>query len=187
MPYRQQTWPFFAFALRTSGDPRLLIGAIRASVAELTRKEAVYDFKTMEEHLAASVAQRRFATILMGVFAGAALALAAVGIYGVVSYSVSQRTHEIGIRMALGAQRSDILKLVLGQGMVLTLVGVGLGLAASLGLTRLLRNLLFGVTATDPVTFASVSLLLVGVSLLASSIPAWWATRVDPKVALRYE
>ncbi|MCS6806170.1 MAG: ABC transporter permease, partial [Blastocatellia bacterium] len=187
VPYRQQTWPFFAFALRTSGDPRLLIGAIRASVAELTRKEAVYDFKTMEEHLAASVARRRFATVLLGLFAGLALVLAAIGIYGVISHSTSQRTHEIAIRMALGAQRWDVLKLVLGQGMILAVIGVGIGLVAALMLTRLLSSLLFGVSPTDPLTFVVVAFLLTNVALVACYVPARRATRVDPMVALRYE
>ncbi len=187
LPYRQQTWDFMSFVLRTNGDPLRLVGGVRGQVRAVDKDQPVYGIRTMEQYVSASVAQRRFSMLLLGIFAALAVALAAGGTYGVISYSVSQRTHEIGIRMALGAQRRDIFKLVVGQGMGPVLIGVGIGLAASLALTRFLSSLLFGVSATDPVTFAGVAVLLAAVALLACYIPARRATRVDPLVALRYE
>jgi len=149
--------------------------------------QPVFNIKTMEEILARSLLPQTFPMALMAIFASLALLLTSVGLYGVISYSVSQRTHEIGIRMALGAQPRDIFRLVVGQGMVLTLIGVGVGLVASFALTRFLESMLFGVSATDPATFAGVAVLLAAVALLACYIPARRATRVDPLVALRYE
>jgi len=141
----------------------------------------------MDDLIADSLASQRFSMIILGVFAALALLLASVGIYGVVSYVVGQRTHEIGIRMALGASRMDILRLVLGSSGELTLSGVGVGLAAALGLTRLMARMLYGISATDPLTFAAVSAVLIFVALLATYLPARRASRVDPMVALRYE
>jgi putative ABC transport system permease protein len=164
-----------------------LAAAIRKQALATDPNEPVYHVLKMDEHMSNSLAERRFQTLLLGVFAGIALVIATVGIYGVISYAVSRRTHEIGVRMALGAQRSDVLRMVIWQGMRLTLVGVALGLAAALALTRVLRNLLFEVSATDPATFASITLLLVGVALIARFIPARRATKVDPLQALRHE
>jgi ABC-type antimicrobial peptide transport system permease subunit len=141
----------------------------------------------MEQVLAQSIAPRRFSMMLLTVFSVVALALASLGIYGLMSYVVAQSTREIGVRMALGAEVSDVLKLVLGQGMKLALVGVALGLVASLVLTRMMKTLLFGVSATDPLTFAAIALLLTGVALLACWLPARRATNVDPMIALRVE
>jgi putative ABC transport system permease protein len=141
----------------------------------------------MDEIVSEAVARQRFSMLLLGVFAGLALVLAAVGIYGVMSYSVAQRTREIGIRMALGAKSSDVLKMAVGQGLRLVFAGIVIGLAAALILTRVMASLLFGVSATDPATFATISLVLFSAALLASYIPARRATKVDPMVALRYQ
>jgi putative ABC transport system permease protein len=147
----------------------------------------VYRVTTMERMVADSLAQRRFSMFLFGVFAALALVLAVVGLYGVMSYAVAQRTHEIGLRMALGAQGRDVLRMIIGQGMTLVAVGLGLGLLGALMLTRVMSSLLYGVSATDPLTYAGIALLLAAVAFLASYIPARRATKVDPMVALRYE
>ena len=161
--------------------------AIRNQIRALEPNEPVNQVISMDRRLSDSVAQRRYQTLLFGVFAAVALVIAAVGIYGVISYGVGQRSHEIGIRMALGAQSGDVLRMVIGQGMRLTMIGAALGVAAALGLTRALESLLFGISATDSVTFVSVTLLLVIVALVASYIPARRATKVDPLLALRHE
>src|SRR5262245_45566592 len=164
-----------------------LAAAIRNQAQAIDPNEPVYQVTRMDERLSNTVAERRFQTLLLSLFAGIALVIAAVGIYGVVSYAVSRRTHEIGVRIALGAQAGDVLRMVIWRGMRLTLVGVALGLAAALALTRVLKNLLFEMSATDPATFAMISLLLVGVALIASYIPARRATKVNPLQALRHE
>jgi putative ABC transport system permease protein len=181
---------FFAprdLVVKTDVEPLSLASAVRQTVWQIDKDQPVSNIRTMEEIAAESVARQRFSMLLLAIFAGVALLLAAVGIYGVMSYSVTQRRNEIGIRMALGAQKSDVLKLTVGQGLKLVLTGVVFGLVGAFMLTRLMSSLLFGVGATDPTTFVSISLVLIGVALLASYIPARRATRVDPLVALRYE
>jgi putative ABC transport system permease protein len=176
-----------SLSVRASGDPAQLIGAIRQQVLSTDKDQPVFNARTMEQVIAESIASRRFAMLLLSIFACVALLLASVGIYGVMSYSVTQRTHEIGIRMALGASTRDVMKMIVGHGMGLTLLGVGCGLVAAILLSRFLSSLLFGVSAADPLTYGGVSLLLILVALVACYIPARRATRVDPMVALRYE
>lgn len=171
--------------VRGAVDPRGLAIAVATEVRSVDKNQPVYDMKTMEERLEASVAPRRFKTLLLGIFATMALLLAGVGIYGVMSYSVAQRTREIGVRMALGANSSDVLRTVVGEAGVLVVLGIALGLAGAIGLTHLLAGLLYGLRATDPTTFIALSLLLSGVALLASYFPARKAAAVDPVVALR--
>ncbi len=172
-------------AVRTTTEPSTLVGAIRHEAQQLDREQPIAGIATMEELLATSLSQSRFSTLLLAMFAGVALILAAVGIYGVMAYSVAQRTHEIGIRVALGAQAGDVLNLVIRQGLTLAVAGVAIGLGAALIMTRVMTSLLYGVTATDPITFAIIPVVLTGVALVASFIPARRATKVDPMVALR--
>ena len=173
--------------VRTTVEPLSLAQSVRGQIAALDKDQPVFNVRTMEQALARSVAARRFSTILLSVFAALALVLAAVGIYGVISYSVAQRTREVGIRMALGAQTTDVLKLVVRDGLKLVVIGVAIGLAGAFMLTRLMSTLLFGVTPTDIVTYATVALALIGVALAACYIPARRAAKVDPLVALRFE
>jgi putative ABC transport system permease protein len=186
-PLGEDLQRFMTLVVRSAGSDPGLAASLREEVRALDKSLPVVSIKTMNEYLYESLSRRRFNMLLLGVFAGLALMLAAVGIYGVVSYSVTQRTHEIGVRMAIGARQRDILKLVVGQAMRLALTGIAIGLVASFALTRLMESLLYGVSATDPMTFAFISLILTGVALGACFVPARRATKVDPMIALRYE
>jgi len=187
VPFPQSPDSTMEVALFTAVEPTSMVTAVRNAVAAIDPEQPVFDISTMDERLAASVAPRRFNLLLLASFALLAMLLASVGIYGVVSYAAVQRTHEVGVRMALGAQRRDVLKLILAQGMVLLLIGIGVGLIGAFLLTRFLSALLYGVRPTDSATFAAVSLLLAAVAIVACYIPARRANRVDPMVALRYE
>jgi predicted permease len=186
-PHSQNPASTMNVAARTTTDPLSLVAAITKEARSLDPNVPIYDVKTMEQRLSESLARRRFAMFALGLFAVVAMLLAIIGIYGVMSYSVAQRTREIGIRVALGAQTLDVLKMVVGQGMLLAIIGVCIGLLGALGVTRVMASLLFGVSAIDLTTFAGITLLLLAVALLACLIPARKATRVDPMVALRYE
>jgi len=191
LPYRQADLllPVFQLSvvMRTAGDPSLETSALRSALAEIDPNQPLVKVRTMEENMATTVAQPRFRTWLIGILAMLALVLAAVGVYGVMSYTVTQRTSEIGVRVALGAQPKDVFRIIVGEGLRLALFGVGVGLVAALVLTRLLQSFLFGISAYDPLTFIAVSLLLTLVAVAASYFPARRATRVDPMIALRYE
>jgi predicted permease len=184
--YQMSSQSVFLVA-RTNGDPAALGAALREAVHGVDPGQPVSDLKTMEQRVALSMGPRRSAVVLLTVFAIMAVGLAAVGLFGLIRYNVEQRTQEIGVRMALGASSGDVLKMVLGEGLRLALAGVGVGLLAAFALTRVLAGLLYGVSATDPLTFVSMALLLTLVALFASWLPARRATRVDPLVALRYE
>jgi putative ABC transport system permease protein len=174
-------------AVHTMGDPMTLAGALRTAVATIDRDQPVYDMRTIEQRLSGRLATRRFNVFLLGTFAALALVLATVGVYGVISYLVTQRNHEIGIRMALGARPGDVRWLVAAQGLRVIVVGLCIGLVAAFAITRVLRSFLFGISPTDPATFAGVSLVLGLVTFLAFYLPARRATKVDPMVTLRHE
>jgi predicted permease len=174
-----------ALVVRTAVDPMSLAASVRNAIWAVDKDQPVSNMNAMEDVVARALARQRFSMLLLAIFAGLALVLAAVGIYGVMSYSVAQQTREIGIRIALGAQRGDVLKMTVMQGLKLVVVGLAIGLAAAFVLTRVMASLLFGISATDPLTFLVISVVLLGVALLASYIPALRATRVDPMVALR--
>jgi putative ABC transport system permease protein len=187
--FAQSQMPMSAMTavVRAAGDPRALQRSVRGVVQSLDANAPVYAVRTVAEVLDRSVATPRFNTVLLGLFAAVALILTMVGLYGVISCSVSENTQQIGIRVALGAQRSHVFKLVVGQGVILALSGVVIGLGAAYGLTRLMSSLLFGVESTDPWTFSGVALLLLSVAAVACYLPARRAMNVDPMVALRYE
>jgi putative ABC transport system permease protein len=176
-----------ALVVRTSGDPMSLVSAIRSRIADMDRDLPLSNMRTMDQILSESILRPRFNMLLITIFAVVAMVLASVGIYGVISYSVSQRTHEIGVRIALGAQPRDIFRIVVGQGLKLAITGVGAGLVVAFALTRVMVSLLYGVEATDPLTFAAISAVLTSIVIMASYIPARRATKVDPMISLRYE
>jgi len=187
LAFPQLTFSAMSIIVRAVADPNQLIASVREQVKAIDPDQPIYNIRTLDEIRAQSVAPQRLNLTLLSLFAGIALVLAIVGIYGVMSYTVTQRTHEIGIRMAIGAQRRDVFKMVIGQGMMLALFGIALGLLGAFGLTRLMTTMLFSVEPTDPATFVGIAALLTGVALVACYVPSRRATKVDPLVALRYE
>jgi predicted permease len=187
VPYSQNPRNYMGVVLRAAGEPMALTGAARDEVMKIDPALPVSNLKTVERMIHEVTSPKRIMTAMMGVFAGIALLLAGVGLYAVMAYAVSQRTHEIGIRMTMGARARDVMRLVTGQGMKLTIAGLTLGIAGAFALTRVMEPLLYGVTPTDPLTFILISMSLVSVALLACWIPARRATRVDPMIALRCE
>ena len=187
MPLPQLMWGAPTLVVRTAGDPKALAGALRKTLAEMDPEAPLYEPKTVEELLALDLGRARFQAMILAIFAAVALLLTAVGLYGVMAYSVAQRTHEIGVRMALGASRSDVLHMMLQRGVVLTLSGIGVGGAGALALAKLIESLLYQIPPRDPATYFVVVVTLGVVALFASFVPAMRATKVDPMVALRYE
>ena len=187
-PLGQGMWPLMLIAVRTAPEnPLTLLPAVQQAVWSVNKSVPLGNPRTMNDMIARTLLQKKFTMLVLSIFAGAALLLAAIGLYGVISYSVAQRTRELGIRIALGAQRSDVLRLILRQGMTLVAAGVIFGVAASLGLTRLIASLLYGISASDPLTFLLFSVALVLVAFVACWLPARRAARVDPVIALRAE
>jgi putative ABC transport system permease protein len=189
VPFAQRPEDRTCLVIRSNPPPQVLVPSIRGIMQSLTNQKSTQEFATWEELLARDwdLQRRRFPMTIVWIFASLAMIMTAVGIFGVVSYSVSQRTHEMAIRMSLGAQRKDVVRLVVGEGVRISLVGLAVGLAGTLALGRLLASYIYGVTARDPITFVLVGLVMLGVATLAALIPARWATKVDPMVALRYE
>ncbi|HXT74392.1 MAG TPA: FtsX-like permease family protein, partial [Candidatus Angelobacter sp.] len=191
IPYRQADamLPIFTMSVvvRTANDPHSEASALRSAVHDLNPNQPLVNFRTMQENIATSVSDPRFRTMLLGIFAASALLLSIIGLYGLMAYSVAQRTAEIGIRLALGAQRGDVMKMIIGDGLKLVLIGVALGIGGAFALTRLLARFLYGVVPNDPATFVAVPVILAVVALVACWIPARRAMRIDPMVALRYE
>ncbi len=187
VPYHQSWTPQMTFVVKTTADPAAMLPVVKTAIREVRPNQTFSKAATMDQLVSESLRQRRFNLVLLVSFAVLALVLAGIGVYGSINYLTRQRTHEIGLRMALGAQSGDVLRMIVGHGLVLALTGIAIGLVASFALTRLMKGLLFGISATDPITFAAISLLLVLIGLLASWIPARRATKVDPLVALRYE
>ena len=187
-PFPQFPMSFMMVVIHTtSTNPMTLASAVRGQIQAIDKEVPVYEMETMDERVSAYISPRWFNLLLLGTFAFLALMPAAVGVYGVIAYAVEQRTNEIGIRMALGAETGDVLRMLIGQGMGLVAVGLIFGLGGAWALTRLMKSLLFNVSAADPVTYASVAVVLAAVALFACYIPARRAARVDPMVALRYE
>ena len=187
VPATQTPFDGFTLVLRTPLSGASLATGVKDAVASLDRSVPVYEVRTLDDYVGRSMEQDKFITLMLGIFAGVALLLTLVGLYGVLAYSVQQRTHEIGVRMALGAQESNVLRLVLSQGLLLTLLGVAAGVVGALATTPLIRAELFGIGSADPATYLALTMLLAAVAMAAGWVPARRATRVDPMVALRYE
>jgi ABC-type antimicrobial peptide transport system permease subunit len=187
MPFEQSPWFFMTFVVRTDGDPLQAVDHIRRAVWAVDPNQAIAWVRPMSEVVSDSIARPRFSMTLLVFFAGIALLLTAVGIYGVMAHSVSQRVQEIGVRLALGARRGDILRLIMGRALALTFVGLAIGLSVAFGLTRLLASFLFRVSTTDPLTFLMLPIFLIGLAMAATYIPARHATRVAPSTALKHE
>jgi len=187
LPHHQNSWPWGNFLARTTNDPAMLTSSFTETIRAMDKSVPVTRVRPLKEAISATLSQPRFYTLLFGLFGATGLLLTVVGIYSVISYTVSHHTREIGIRMALGAKGTDVLKLILGKGLVLTLIGIGIGLVGAWGITRVMQSMLFGISTTDWVTFTAVAMFLTLVGLIATAIPARRAIRIDPLVALRYE